>query len=128
MEPIVVSRIKLIHIIDGNRARHIDSHLKAVAGWKVKQIDAIKKAAAKAMKLARAGRHAPMHVNLPEPVSYVKEYDRVLGMLRMDTSPSIKLDAADYDRYVKDRWEWAESFANSTLAYSNVAKRLRKAR
>ena len=120
MEPITVQRVNLILIVKGNRDRHIGAHKTALNGWRVKQIDAIKKESAKAMKLACAGKQAGIHLHLAKPKSYVEEYDRVLGMLMMDTSATVKLDATDYDRYVKDKWEWAEAFAGSTMMYSKV--------
>jgi hypothetical protein len=123
MEPITVPRQKLIATISGNRERHIRAHDKAVKGWRSKQIETVQRASVKAMRNARAGRQVSLVVSLPKPSSYVKQYDRVLGMLRMDTSPTIKLTAQDYDRFVKDEWEWSNEFANSTIGY--IKKKVR---
>ena len=128
MEPIVVQRKRLINIIDLNRAKHIITHDKALVGWKRKQIESIKKASTKALKVARAGKQALLGVHMPKPVSYEDQYNRVLGMLRMDTSATIKLDANDYNRYVKDEWEWGNDFANSTAMYANVKVGMKRKR
>jgi hypothetical protein len=117
MEHINVNRVQLIGIIAANRTRHIAAHETALAGWKVKQVEAIKKAADKALKLARAGKQAMLHLALQKPTSYVEHYDRVLGMLRLSKDDMVKLGAEDYDRYVRDQWEWRQVFAQSMSMY-----------
>lgn len=117
MEPITVPRPKLIDIITANRAKHVIAHESAARGYRVKVAERVKAAAKKALKLAQKGRAVMMSFHYPLPASHVKDYDRVIGMLKMDTSTHIKLDARDYDRYVKDRWEWSEEFVGTASMY-----------
>jgi hypothetical protein len=124
MESVNVARPALILKIEGNRAKHIRQYEKAVIGWRQKLYLALKRAVAQ----VRAGKE-PKIPHLPKPERYVDEYDRVLGMLKMSKDTTVSLSARDFDCFVRDKWEWSDAFANSTIGYARgAAGGMKKAR
>lgn len=131
MEPVLVARAELLNVVTANREKHIAAYKKAEDGWRIKMEDGLvrlSKQALKAADLVAKGKdkYDIKFVNLPKPQSYVTQYDRVLGMLKMSVDENVKLDADSYDQYVLDQWQWSNAFANSTVAYAGAGKMLRK--
>jgi hypothetical protein len=124
MESVNVSRVGLILKIEGNRAKHIRQFDSALVGWRKKLVASL----SKALRHARAGRD-PKIPHLPKPQRFVDEYDRVLGMLRMSKQAEVTLTSADFDCFVRDKWDWSAAFANSTIGYARgAAGGMKKAR
>lgn len=127
MEAVNVKRDNLIAKIEANRAKHLRTYEVAIKAWRQKLADALRKYAnriSEARSKVLRGKDLPPipAPHLPKPTKFLAEYDRVLGMLRMSVEQIVKLDASDYDRYILDKWDWSEMFANSTVSYARNAK------
>lgn len=131
MDAVQVTRLKLIKIIEKNREKHIAAYVKAEAGWRIKLEEDLVKLSKMALKAADVVGHGAdvykiKFPNLPKPQSYVTQYDRVIGMLKMSVDENVALDAESYDQYVQDQWAWSNAFTNSTVQYAvGAAKMLR---
>jgi hypothetical protein len=122
MESVTVSCADLIKKLERNRTKHVALHARAKVGWKVKQVKALRRAIA----CVQAGKPTG-HVMLAKPESHEEEYDRVIGMLRMNRTDKVELTAHDYDCFVRDNWQWSAVFASTSNAYANAAGAARKA-
>lgn len=68
-------------------------------------------------------------VDLEIPVSYIDHYDQAIKMLELCQDKVLTMDGTSFSRYVLDKWEWSDHFANNTRAYVGGApkkKRIRK--
>jgi hypothetical protein len=110
---ISINREKLIGILTDNRQKHESHFTSAVEGYKKKLIEHAQKNLARAEK----GKH-PESFPRSKPVSYIPQYDRALGMLKMSDEDSVSLSAPDYVRFVEDDWDWKDTFADSSSFYS----------
>jgi hypothetical protein len=59
-------------------------------------------------------------LDIEKPESHLDAYDTVIEMLEMSISNEVVLDARAFKQYVKDEWDWANSFANTTVKYAAV--------
>lgn len=113
METVNVKRGELIKVITRNRDRHVTQFEDAKVSYGKKLIDLLKRALAK----ARSGKKVVLPIHLPQPVSYEKDYDRALGMLKMSSDTSVSLSEENYRKYVEDEWDWKAHFLANTVAY-----------
>lgn len=60
----------------------------------------------------------PDHSILTQPVSYEKEYNRVIQMVTMSVDGEIDLTAREFSQYVLDEWDWQDSFKAVTSFYN----------
>jgi hypothetical protein len=56
-------------------------------------------------------------VHLPIPQDYTKEYERALDRLSWMREAEVTLDYAEFNRYVRDEWEWNDRFIASNSVY-----------
>lgn len=113
MQNVNVSRVTLLTTLERNRERHVSQFEKAKVNYRKKAKDALDRAV---RRIRDGGKVAFPH--LPEPVEYKKEYDTVIGMLRMSRDQTISLSPTDYTRFVKDEWEWSAAFVSNTASYA----------
>lgn len=108
-----VNKNELISILEKNREKHIAAFKKGVVEYRKKAISALEKR----ISLAKENRKFDLHFDLPQPVNYIKEYDRILGLLAMTSSSEVEISAQEYSAYVLDEWSWRSSFFANTVAY-----------
>lgn len=73
---------------------------------------------------AKAGKRFQVSFSLVQPSDQTKDYDRVIGMLEMDTEHDVLLSEKDYQSYVLDDWQWKQNFLFSNSSYSDTAAAL----
>ena len=56
------------------------------------------------------------------PVSYEDEYNEAIGMLEMSLDEEITITNEQYQKWVKDNWEWKYRWKSNTLPYSKCGK------
>ena len=113
MENIRVPKTKLLETIKQNRDEHRDQFLKAQEAYRetaIKQLD-------EQLALARERKSFHLRFTLPVPKDYTESYDTAIQMLEWETADVIELSQHDFERYVLNRWEWAQAFAASTAIY-----------
>ena len=56
--------------------------------------------------------------DITPPVSHEKDYNRVIGMVKMEVSDKIDLDIQDYGKYIEDDWSWKEENKSKRIMYA----------
>lgn len=112
MDTITVDKAQLIATMTENRSKHQGIFLKAQAGYREQAIQALDRK----LQNAREGK-INLTFSLPAPKDFTVEYDTALSMLEWAQGDSVDLDQRDFERYVLDRWDWANQFVGSTSAY-----------
>ena len=119
MEQVTVSRSHLLKVIERNREKHVKHYQRALVVFRSRLIATLKKALAR----ARSGARVRLPIHLPSPVSYAREYDVVIGMLRMSTDKSVEITPSQYRQFVRDEWDWKHDFVANTMRYASAKAR-----
>lgn len=120
MKEIKVVKTLLLDILKKNRDAHRKIFEEAQEGYRSQ---AIKLFEAELVR-AKAGKRFQVSFSLVQPSDQTKDYDRVIGMLEMDTEHDVLLSEKDYQSYVLDDWQWKQNFLFSNSSYSDTAAAL----
>lgn len=114
MQDITVQRTALVAILKENRKKHEDAYTSALAAYRAAAIQELKN------NLATAQSNGPIVRRLEacEPQTFVKDYNRAIGMLELCTDDEIELSEHDYSQFVEDQWGWSGQFATTTMSYN----------
>lgn len=118
MKQVTVKKEELLETLRTNRAEHAEQYAKAVE----KHADALIERLLEMLGEARLAKDQPgkkvdQHVNLPVPVNYDDDFASAIQMVDWEVSDTITLDAREFERYVLNKWEWAEIFTANTRSY-----------
>jgi predicted transcriptional regulator YdeE len=116
MNAIKVTKWTLLEKLRANRAAHKAQFEEAAEGYREKVIELLEERLAE----ARKGKLPSIVIGLAMPVNQTKQYDRVIGMLEMDTNDVIELEEDDYQRYVLDEWTWSASTTATNSLYTKL--------
>lgn len=115
---ITVEKANLVDIVKKNRKKHeqlFDEALEAFHKQVESAYDKITKKATSKKGLALAD--ARMILSKPtKPTNNLNDYDRVLGMLKLETHDQVKLTAEEYEQFVEDNWAWKGRFNEQYFA------------
>lgn len=120
MHAIKVEKSKLLEILKKNRDEHRSVFEEALEGYRKLMIKMFEDE----LEKAKAGKKFNVYFSATQPVDQTKDYDRVIGMLEMDSEETVQLDEQDYQSYVLDDWSWKRNFLASNSAYSGKAAAL----
>jgi len=98
MNTVKVKREDLLTKVRANRDAHRELFLKAQDGYRKLVIEELDRMLAD----AKEGRPIQRSVTLTEPSNHIKDYDRVITMLKMSVDETIILDAGEFGHYVMD--------------------------
>lgn len=113
MKDIKVKKDELLNTLIKNREEHERIYKEAVEKYKKALVVYLKKMTSR----AEAGKRINHHINLVIPTHNIKDYDRVIGMLKMSVETEISLTENEFSQYVLDDWSWKSTFASNTQAY-----------
>lgn len=113
MQNITVDKDRLLKTLKTNRDEHRDLFLQAQGVFRQKVIEALDERLAR----ARGGEKVELFISLREPQDYTEEFDRTISMIEWSQGDTMDLSEKDFQRYVLNKWEWAEAFASSTAQY-----------
>lgn len=113
LDKIKVEKEKLLAIVKENRAKHATTHEEAVKKYRELVVENLEKALVE----AKEGKKFTTDLELVQPVAFVQEYDRAIGMLEMSLDETITIDVNDYTKLVEDRWQWSNQFKLSNSRY-----------
>ena len=71
---------------------------------------------------ARSGKAIDTHIGMDIPSIHTAAFDNAIGLMEMTMradETTIEIDAHEYERFVRNRWEWTQAFRSSNSAYSN---------
>lgn len=113
MQLITVDKASLIAKLQANRDEHRSMFIKAQEKYREAMIAELDRA----LQEARDGRPIVRAFHLPVPEDHTDEFNTAIEMLQWEKNQAVKLDQADFRRFVQNRWEWAASFAANTGSY-----------
>ena len=120
MRSVTVQKDELREIIEHNREEHEAIFQEAVEGYRAQAVKLLEEH----IERIRTGQLVNVHVSMPRPVNHIKDYDRVLKMLKMSIEDVVEIDEDSFGAYVMDDWHWKDAFLASNSAYSRTAERL----
>lgn len=115
LQEVKVDREKLLGTLRENKAKHVAEYESAVEAYRDKAEKALRKRAIE----IRDGKTLRKEVDdLPEPRSFVADYDRAIAMVEWSEEGQIVLEEQDFRAFVLDEWNWRGQFAGTTALYN----------
>jgi len=99
--------------LTANREAHVQEYKEAFAGY----MEQLQSKLETMLTEVELGKDIETYIGLDKPRSHEKDYDRILDVLEMTTAKTVKLTLGEFDKYVRDNWEWTESFKMSSANY-----------
>ena len=113
MKTITVDVKHLLNILYTNRQKHVGEYEEAIVEYRKEMIRQMEENLAE----AKAGGQIKGIITLPVPISYKNSYDTAIEMLELGLDTSVELDEQEFKTYVKDQWNWKDSFLATTANY-----------
>lgn len=112
---IKVETVQLLSKLRTNRFEHVstvqmlkDAYAAALAVALHEQLDRLG---------AGQGVERNFLLAVPEPADFTLEYDRAIEQYEWEVQEHVELTREDFNRFVRDEWDWAPRWAASTQAY-----------
>lgn len=117
---------KLLATLRKNREKHLKAYEQAKKGYYkllARELQ-VKMDVVRGISVRPANKkYATLsHVLNQKPTNYLAYYDQAIEMLEFTTDEHIRLDAQQYQQYVKDEWNWSPNFTTSNVAYARAAR------
>jgi hypothetical protein len=110
---IAVKKDDLISALEKNRGGHRAQYEEAHAGYRKALIETV----GRMYDDAKKGIEVQHFIQLDIPEDHTKDYDRVIGMLKMSIDAEVIITNQEYSQYVMDDWGWKEKFIGTSNAY-----------
>ena len=123
MKTIIVEKKRLVVALNENRETHKKEFHEAMAGYEDAQEAAIRKIVEEASD-GRKNRKA-LHAAYGEfnclvrPRDHSSSYDQALALMEWEIRTEVELSVNDVECYIRDNWDWQESFKRSHSSYTN---------
>lgn len=114
MTEITVSVNYLTTIVNDNLSSHKKDYETALEGYFKELQTLMSERLEKVVRREKVDHHF-RDINKPE--SHAEEYETLIKMLKMHTSPTITIDDVDYRHYVEDKWDWKQSWYTRNSKY-----------
>lgn len=110
---IKVNKSDLGSVIFGNKQKHIAEYNEAMQGFK----RAYKETLENLMQEAEYNDKHESSVFFDIPESHESDYETILEMLDMSVDEEIEISYSQFKRYVRDEWDWKQSFLTASAKY-----------
>ncbi len=105
----------LLSKLESNKDQHEDTYKKAMKAWHSKILDTLNKE----LKKVKADKTYYPKVFVVKPNSHTVDYERVIDMLEASLDDEFELTSAEFSQYVRDEWDWKESFVTTVSGCYN---------
>ncbi len=112
MKTVTVKKDKLLRHLQQNREFHKKEYVELHDNWEKKVVETLERALFNAKKDAVF----ETNFNVPEPQSFIKEYDTAIEQLEWTEETEIILDLQEFKRFIQDEWDWKHHF-DATKAF-----------
>ncbi len=109
---------ELVDTLKKNRDKHVGIVEEAQEEFRKLAIEEIERALAD----AKSGKKIVTRLSLEVPSIHTDAFDNAIGLMEMTMrakETTIEIDAHEYERFVRNNWEWTQQFRDSNFAYSN---------
>jgi hypothetical protein len=115
---------ELKKILEENRTKHEEIYNKAMEKYReaMEELQAfdssIKKKLEKLQeKYKGIAQGLQFFYQLPKPEKHLKDYDRIIKILSLETHEEIELTEQEVAMYVQNEWKWTETFNTTASNY-----------
>lgn len=128
IKTVTVKRDKLLATLKENLATHKELYEEALKGYKdakVTKMIALHGAAEAAVNSNTEENRRAVHVaynaynTLARPQDHSESYELAIEIMTWEIEDNIELSINDFQCYVRDKWNWKDSFRGSVMAYAN---------
>ena len=139
---IKVSNEQLLTIVRENKKKHDEIYDTAEAGYWLeaeeflkkyqkekmvemkknyrKSVKDLKKQVAKELRMVeQKKRDGYYYMTKPFPENHSDDYQGVIRKLELSVEPEIDLETNEFEWYVRNKWQWRQSFLNTNSYYAN---------
>lgn len=111
-----INKDVLLDALNTNREAHATDYQLAL----VKYQEKVTKELEKTLERAKRGKKVDPYFlrKFPVPTEYTKSFDSVIDMFEHEVKDTVVLEENDFNRYVRNEWEWSGQFAASTSVYN----------
>lgn len=113
-----VDKEQLLETLKSNREKHEQDYKTAHKIWEgdvLKRLSQVRREAGKG-----DFSHVQFPLNsLPEPRSYLDEYDTAIARVEWEVMSTIELDQHEFGKYVLDQWSFSHDFIGTTSLYNS---------
>jgi hypothetical protein len=117
MDTVTIEKDKLLKKIKQNRDEHKLIYDEAMTGWKEEVLETLKNA----VQLAENYDEYNTFFDIQKPEHHLAEYDRIIEMIEWNINEIIDLDPEEFNRFVRDKWNWTNDFLSTSSSYSTVS-------
>lgn len=128
IKTVTVLRKDLLNTLQENLTLHKELFAESMKGYKdakISRMNDLSLAASQATrentqpnrKAVHEAYNAYAHLSVPQDHS--ESYELAIEIMKWETEEKIELNINDFQCYVRDRWDWKNSFVGSVNAYAN---------
>jgi|SRR5579862_7246620 len=145
LQKITVSKSELLDIVKDNKKKHDEIYEAAEAGFWLeaeetlkkqlkeqltlyrknyrKNVKDLKKQIANEMEAVREKKkdYYLSYFRKPFPENHSDDYQGTIRRLELSVEPRVELENTEFDCYVRNKWQWRNSFLNTNTFYANNA-------
>lgn len=110
---VTVPRLEIITHLKANLEKHKADYELAVE----KFYETAEKQLRASIKQLKDRPNKDVRVTMSFPVTYETSYQTAIEMLEMSVDDNITLSRDMFVKFIKDEWEWKNSFVSGTLSY-----------
>lgn len=142
LQKIKVSKTELLGIVKDNKKKHDEIYEAAEAGYWLEaedflkkhqkdmlstlkknyksQVKALRKQVATELKMVEEKKKTGyLYMKKPFPENHTDDYEGTIKRLELSIDDKIELENNEFDCYVRNKWEWRQSFLNTNSYYAN---------
>jgi hypothetical protein len=95
--------------------------LKKIRKQYKEQVKGLKEQVKKELALvAKRERNGYSYFRKPYPEDHGDDYEGTIRRLELLVDDNVELDTHEFDSYVRNKWDWKDSFLANNLAYANA--------
>jgi hypothetical protein len=117
---ITVEKEKLLETLKANRKKHAEDYKNAYNRYYntcISELEGRVNELRETLRQVNPSSFLKFDLTNRYPQDYTNVYDQVIEMLEFCNADSIEITNSQYESWVKDDWDWKESFMLSTSAY-----------
>lgn len=103
----------LLTKLKDNRELHVTEYNTAFKGY----MEKLENKLSSMLSNVQNGVNIDTRITLERPQSHEEDYDRIIEVLDMTPADTVKLTLSEFDKYVRDKWDWTRGFKNTTSGY-----------
>lgn len=129
VKTILIERSRLQATLSTNLETHKKEYAEARRGYEEKRLELLRKHAEAALfaskrenqtEAARKAVHESYNEfsRLEKPHDHSNDYEQAIALMEWETRKEIEISIPDFERFVRDNWNWKAQFKNAHMSYT----------